>query len=153
MVEPSEFETLPIGEPASTIGGIYSTLASTHTRAIQVHMVTEQFLDIGTPKDYLEVSLALADDKESLLYGVGAKIGQDSQVSRTALWDNVHVGARCSLSHCVVTDGVRVPDGSNFRNVVITAKTERRQEPFEQQIGELLVTPLSHNDAEDSTEL
>ena len=151
MVEPAVFETLPIGEPASTIGGIYSTLASKHTRAIQVHMITEQFLDIGTPKDYLEVSLALAEDKESLLHGVGTKIGQDTQVIRTVLWDNVHVGARCSLDHCVVTDGVRVPDGSNFRNVIITGKTERRQEPFEQKIGNLLVTPLSHNDTEDST--
>jgi len=43
-----------------------------------------------------------------------------------------------------------VPDGSNFRNVIITGKTERRQEPFEQKIGNLLVTPLSHNDTEDS---
>ena len=121
MVEPDVFETLPAGEPVSTIGGVYSDLASGHDDLIRAHRVNGRFLDVGTPVDYLTTSLALAADEgqAALPAGSNSRIDPSSRLVRTAVWDDVVIGAACELVDCIVTDGVHVPARTRLERKIL----------------------------------
>lgn len=124
LVEPDVFASLPLGEPASTVGGVYSDLAADDRRAIRAHQVACQFLDIGTPADYLETSLSLAPDGNlASTAGANARIDPTARLVRTAVWDDVTIEADCALVDCVVTDGARIPRGSQFQARALIASS------------------------------
>jgi ADP-glucose pyrophosphorylase len=54
-------------------------------------------------------------------------------VTRSILWDDISVGAGATLDECIVTDGVRVPSGTDYRRAVLVAGSAP---------GELLATPF-----------
>jgi NDP-sugar pyrophosphorylase family protein len=120
VVQAAVFEGLPAGRPASTIGGIYDGLLSAPGRGgapIRAHRVDDEFLDVGTPADYLAASLAVArrEGHESMPAGAGSTIDPTASLDRTAIWDDAVVGAGCHLEECIVTDGVRLPPGTALR--------------------------------------
>jgi|TARA_B100001964_G_scaffold121880_1_gene135204 NDP-sugar pyrophosphorylase family protein len=124
LVEPDVFASLPLGEPASSIGGVYSDLAADDRRALRTHQVACRFLDIGTPADYLETSLALAPGGNlTPTAGLGTRIDPTARLVRTAVWDDVTIEADCTLVDCVVTDGARIPRGSRFQAQALIASS------------------------------
>ena len=121
VAEAQVFEDLPAGRPAATIGGLYDRLLSAPGRGrdapIRAHRVADEFLDVGTPADYLAASLAVArrEGQESIPPGAGSTIDPTAALERTAVWDDAAVGADCRLEDCIVTDGVRLPPGTALR--------------------------------------
>ena len=118
LVEAAVFADLPAGRPAATIGGIYDRLLADpddeRPGSIRAHGCGDDFLDVGTPADYLAASLAVArrEGCEALPVGAGSTIHPSASLERTAVWDHVRIGADCRLDRCIVADGVSLPAGT-----------------------------------------
>ena len=152
IAESDVFDGLALGQPASSIGGVYSELASADSRAIRIHPVDAQFLDIGTASDYLATSLILAaaEGIDPLPLGTGTHVERTARLVRTAVWNDVRIEAGSELVDCIVTDGAHVPAGSHFRKTAIVTAAERPPGSNEQRVGDLLITPLADASGSDT---
>ena len=148
VVEAAVFENLPAGRPAATIGGLYNGLLAPpgHGRGtpIRAHRVEAEFLDVGTPADYLAASLIVArrEKRRSLPAGAGSTIDPSASLERTAVWDDVVIGAGCRLDECIVADGVRLPPGTTLRRRICVRAVDAGTEPGGQVVGNAVVHPL-----------
>ena len=104
----SVFGSLPDGVPAETISGLYQGFVATQPGRVCVYPVTAPFLDVGTPRDYLDAARRFV--------GTGGTLEVASDSVR---WPGVHVAPGARLTRCVVatdvpadvtaTDAVLVP--------------------------------------------
>ena len=121
LVEATVFADLPAGRPAATIGGVYDRLlavpADERPGGIRAHRCEDEFLDVGTPADYLAASLAAArrEGYDALPVGAGSTVHPTASLVRTAVWDHTRIGADCRLDECIVADGVSLPAGTVLR--------------------------------------
>jgi mannose-1-phosphate guanylyltransferase len=122
VVHADAFRSLPVGEPASSVGGLYDRLIESQPGAIRGCVVDAAFWDIGTPLDYWNVSMALAKRESGADQVAGLRVSIDptSRVSRSVLWDDIVVEPHCLLEECVVTDRVRIPRGSVYRRKILS---------------------------------
>ena len=148
VAEAAVFEGLPAGRPAATIGGLYNRLldASSHggDAPIRAHRVADEFLDVGTPADYLAASLAVArrERHESIPAGAGSTIDPTASLVRTAVWDDAVVGAACRLDECIVADGVRLPPGTALRRRICLRAGDAGAGNGERTLGNAVLHPL-----------
>lgn len=121
MVEAQVVESLAVGQPAATVGGVYDELIARQPGAICGWTCKAAFWDVGTISDYWSTSWAFAarEGAADVLVGRGAKIADTARVSRSILWDDVDVSSDAFLEGCVVTDGVRVPPGAEYRDLIV----------------------------------
>jgi mannose-1-phosphate guanylyltransferase len=115
------FASLPDNEPAETVRGVYPRLLAARGSAIAAFESGAQFLDVGTPRDYLATVATIAA-REHRPFDVGADchIGIDAQVECSVLWDRVTIGAGATLVDCIVADDVHVPAGSRYAASILT---------------------------------
>jgi NDP-sugar pyrophosphorylase family protein len=118
VAEAEAFASVPLGVPYETVGSLYPALLAERPGAIRAFQTTGEFMDIGTPSDYLATSLALAA-REGVDTAANATISPTARVGRTVLWDDVVVEDGAMLRECVVTDGVRVPADTSWHGVTI----------------------------------
>lgn len=129
------FATLPAGRPASTIGGVYDRLLTDAPGSIRGLVVKAIFWDIGTVADYRRTSAVLAHGVRSL--GRHSTCAPSAELRDTIVWDHVSIGEHAVLDECIVTDGVRVPDGAAFSEAILL------RGPY----GQLITVPLpSHHE-------
>ncbi len=138
------FAALDPDVPSSTIGGVYDRLAERTPGSIRAFTSGASFADIGTAEDYLETCLAVARDEGlgGTLVGARSSLDEGARVSRSVLWDDVHVEGGAVLESCVVTDGAVVPSGTRLTCRVITRGDGREPGPDDTRLGALLVSPL-----------
>jgi mannose-1-phosphate guanylyltransferase len=129
VAEAEAFASLPDNTPHESVGALYPELMKHSPGAIRAYVSSAEFLDIGTPADYLDTCLRIAAREGQALTG------------ESVLWDDVEVDARAQLTRCVVTDGVRVPPGE-WRNVTIR-QAEGDLEPFEHRHDGVAIGPLA----------
>jgi NDP-sugar pyrophosphorylase family protein len=112
-VEARAFAEVPDGQPAETIRWLYPRLIAEHPGSLRAYVSEAEFLDIGTPADYLATALRVAA-REGRPPDVGAAVQIDpsARVRGSILWDRVTIGAGAELDACIVTDDVVVPAGS-----------------------------------------
>ena len=127
IVQPAAFARLPLDEPAESISGIYRTLVAENPGAVRAFLCASDFVDVGTPEDYLEASAAVGQREGRPLPHLGrsCEIEPTAVVSDSILWDRVRVGAGAMLRRCIVADGVEIPAGAKFENCVIIQKEGR----------------------------
>jgi NDP-sugar pyrophosphorylase family protein len=114
------FESLTDGVRAETVNEIYPRLIAAHPHAIGAFVCRASFRDIGTPADYLETSIHLAGlEGDRLASGSGVEIPPTASVVRTAIWDDVRIGAGAELIECILCDGVVVPAGARYQRCAI----------------------------------
>jgi mannose-1-phosphate guanylyltransferase len=113
----SVFETLTDGCPASTVGGVYDELIRTRPGAIRAFRCDAAFWDVGTVADYWRTSQAFS--KSGIDAGKRTRIHESARVTASVLWDDVEVGADAVVDACVVTDGVSVPAGAEYRRSIV----------------------------------
>ena len=144
LVEAAVFAHLPRDQPAATIGGIYDALLTERPRTIRAHVVDARFHDIGTPADYLATSLeiAAAEGQAALPVGERSLVDPTATLTRTAVWNEVVIGAGCRLTECIVTDGVVLPPHSAFAREAIVCGGGRAPRGPERRLDDLLLTPL-----------
>jgi mannose-1-phosphate guanylyltransferase len=127
------FDGITPGAAASSIGGVYDELIASRPGSLRAVVSDAAFHDVGTPADYWRMSLAFAaaggapPAAQGLSPAAGFSIGSRSRIAPSArvtqsiLWDDVVVGPHTQLDECIVTDGVRVPDGASHRREILVA--------------------------------
>ncbi len=120
-VNAEAFDRVAADQPADSVGALYPTLIAERPGSVRGFVCDASFHDIGTPHDYLQTSLRLARQEHLGLPLVGRDCAVDptATLEETVLWDDVIIGKDAMLSHCVVADGVRVPDGAQFADAAI----------------------------------
>jgi NDP-sugar pyrophosphorylase family protein len=139
--EPDAFESVPVGVPYETVGALYPALLSQRPGTIRAYRTTGQFMDIGTPSDYLDTSLRLAAREGTATAAAHATISATARVERSVLWEDVVVEDGVMLRECIVTDAVRVPADTSWHGVTIRNATDELA-PGERRIEGLAIAAL-----------
>ena len=109
---------------------------------MRAHVCAAEFLDIGTPDDYLRTSLLLARREGGAPQrGARTLVDPTALIDESILWDDVEVGAGSMLRGCVVADGARVPGDTSWNGVTLRPAIGDLA-PGERRIGELAVASL-----------
>jgi mannose-1-phosphate guanylyltransferase len=125
VVDPRAFATVPAGTPYE-VGTLYPALAAAQPGSIRLFRTAADFLDIGTPADYLNTALTLAARDGLPCAGLNSRVDFSARVERSVLWDDVVVEAGAMLNECVVADGVVVPADTSWRGVTLRVPTRER---------------------------
>ena len=106
----SVFAALPDGVAAETVAGIYRE----HVGGGRIYgwPVETPFLDVGTPRDYLDASLSLAAAEGRSAIEAGAFVDPSAAVERTVVWPGARVEAGARLSECIAAGGATVAAGT-----------------------------------------
>lgn len=145
VVEAVAFASAVPGTAIESTSTLYPALMKARPGSVRAHLCRAAFFDIGTPGDYLRTNIEFtAREPTSRLHGARARVDTTALVEHSVLWDDVEVGAGCSLRRCVVVDGVRVPDGTSWNSVTIRAATSDLI-ASERRVGDLAVAPLLHD--------
>lgn len=140
------FASLEDGVPAESVNSLYPRLIADHRGSVAAYLAQASFLDIGTPRDCLDTSLALADVEGARLVGADAHLADSAVLVRTIVWDDVTVGARAHLYECIVADGVHIPDGARYERCAIVSAGDRAPVDGERIDGALLVRSFAGDD-------
>ena len=88
------FATLEDGVPAESVNALYPRLMAEQPGSVAAYVSQASFLDIGTPRDCLDTSLALARVEGARFVGTGARLADSAVLVRSMVWDDVTVGER-----------------------------------------------------------
>jgi mannose-1-phosphate guanylyltransferase len=143
VAEAAAFAALPDNVPHESTGALYPALIETRRGAVRAHVCTAEFMDIGTPADYLKTALLLAarDGAAAPLPGARARIHASARITDSILWDDVDVGEGAYLRECVVTDGVQVPGDTSWTGVTIR-RAGGELAANERRVEDLAIAPL-----------
>ena len=142
VVDASVFADLPDGVRTESVGSVYPKLMASDPHSVRAFLTDATFRDIGTPADCLRTSLELAEIEGSHLRGKDPRIALDAVVERSALWDDVAVGAGARLTECVVGDGAVIPEGAVFERCAIVAADGHAPHAADRTEGALLIRPF-----------
>ncbi len=138
------FAGLQDGVFAETVNELYPRLIAQQPRSVGAFISGASFRDIGTPADYLATSVELAAaEGDRMTIGRGVRVDPSARLFRTAVWDDVTVGAGAVLDECIVGDGAQVPPGARYQRVAIVPAGVRLPADDERIEGGLLIRPLS----------
>src|SRR5262249_54922192 len=127
MVEHTVFASLPPGQPAQSIGGVYDALIATRPGAVCGFVTESSFLDIGTVADYWSASWSLIDAGSSTgAIGQRTTIEPSARITRSILWDDVDVSSDCVIDECIITDRVSVPSGTRLQRTILASAPDGR---------------------------
>jgi mannose-1-phosphate guanylyltransferase len=131
MAGAEAFRSLPDGQPAGSIGGVYDRLLASSPGSIRGFVSDAAFSDIGTPSDYFRTSADYLHTEQrgsdsrllagGTIAGRNLRMGAAATVRDSILWDDVVLGDDCFLDHCIVTDRVEVPGATRYRNAILVA--------------------------------
>jgi mannose-1-phosphate guanylyltransferase len=137
------FAGLTDGVPAETVNALYPALIARERHAIAAFISDASFRDIGTPSDYLTTSAELAQiEGHRMTSGARTRIDPSASLVRTAVWDDVTVGAGAELVECIVADGVNIPAGARYRRCAIVRADGRAPQGRERLDADLLVCEI-----------
>jgi NDP-sugar pyrophosphorylase family protein len=119
VAEAEAFASVPEATPYESVGALYPALIDARPGSVRAFVTSGEFLDIGTPDDYLRTSLLLGTREGSSVHGQNARVHGSARVEESVLWDDVEVGEGVMLRQCVVTDGVRVPADTSWIGVTM----------------------------------
>ena len=138
VVEAAALASVPDATPYESVGSLYPALIAARRGSVRAFVTAGEFLDIGTPDDYLRTSLLLAAREGRPLYGERARVHPSARVERSMLWDDVEVGDGAMLRECVVTDGVHVPADTSWVGVTMR-RPDGELAPGERVIGGIAI--------------
>jgi NDP-sugar pyrophosphorylase family protein len=115
------FALVPEGMAGESVIGVYPIMMRERPQVVRAFVTEASFLDIGTPRDYVDtnVAIAAADGIEPWTRGARVRVAPTARVVRSILWDDVTVGEEAVLEDCVVTDGVAIPAGARYTGSAI----------------------------------
>lgn len=141
VADASAFAHVPDDEPYETVGRLYPDLIAARPGSIRAFRCEAEYLDIGTPADYLRTSLLVESREGGPVVGQRCHIAASARLERSILWDDVVVEDGVFLRECVVTDGAIVPADTSWHGVTI----RRADGPLasqERRIGDLAIASL-----------
>ncbi len=149
VAEAEAFAALPDNTPHESVAVLYPALMAERRGAVRAFACSAEFMDIGTPADYLQTSRLLAARDAAARgiqrapYQAGARstVSESARVEDSILWDDVVVDEGTMLRECVVTDGVHVPADTSWVGVILR-RAEGELAPNERRIGDLAIASL-----------
>jgi NDP-sugar pyrophosphorylase family protein len=123
------FDGLADGVPAETIAGIYRDLVATAPGRIRAWRATTDFIDVGTPRDYLRAALTFEPERRP-------------GVRRSAIWPEARVAEDVALDGCVVAGPVRLPAGFRATDAVIVPAAVAGLNDAATIAGDIAVFPM-----------
>lgn len=117
------FADLPDGEPAETIAGIYRDMPARAAGELRALPVQTEFLDVGTPADYLDVALRLAGQPEGAAIEPGADVDPAAILTHVSVWPGATVAAGATLHNCIVAGNAQVPRGFRASDAVLVPES------------------------------
>ena len=144
IADAAAFADVPDNVPWESVGRLYPQLVRDRPNSVRVFPCEATFDDIGTPADYLDTSIRLAERGDGdLTAGAGSHIDPTAQIERSIIWNDVIVEAGTTLRDCIVTDGVRVPGHRSWERLMLRAVgPDDPLAPGEQRIGDLAAAPF-----------
>jgi len=114
IVNASVFAGVRPDVKSETVHGIYPGVIAERPGAVRIFHSGVEFFDIGSPRDYLETAITIAQRE-----GKPLDRGRDCSITgaelvNTIIWDRVTVGSGARLSECVAADDVVVPPAAEF---------------------------------------
>lgn len=143
VAEANVFADLADGVPYESVGALYPALMRADPRAVAAFVSGATFQDIGTPADCLATSLALTRDEGDHLVSPHAAVAATAVLERTAVWDDVTIGAGARLVECIVADGSRIPDGLSLHRCAVIPSAAHVPEDGDRLEGGLLIRPMN----------
>jgi NDP-sugar pyrophosphorylase family protein len=117
---------------------------------IAAHIAEGMWFELSTLQRYLDISLALLNQRESDLYtGRDASIDREANVHESILWDDVIVERGARVRRAILGDGVRVrageevTDAAVVRAGLVAGVTPPAKAPKGYVKGDTFVVPLS----------
>jgi mannose-1-phosphate guanylyltransferase len=143
VVEARTFAGLKDGDPAETVAGIYRERIAAGTKAIRGYCIDLPFIDVGTPRDYLEAALSLAGagERNAIEPGARMNLASTASLTGTVVWNNASIGPGCVLDGCVVAD-VSLPPRFRASNAVLVPASITKPADDATIIGDVAVFPL-----------
>lgn len=143
IVDGRVFENLEDGVPAESVGGLYPALIARDPHSVGAFVSDASFRDIGTPADYLRTSAELAAiEGDRMTSGKGTRIDASAAVVRSAVWDDVEIGAEAEIVESIVCDGVAIPPAARYRRCAIVPAGSRAARDRERIDGNLLICEI-----------
>jgi len=126
IVQSDVFATLPAGQPARSVGGLYDEMIAADPGSIRAFVSDAAYWDVGTVADYWSTSWSFAGREQGAapIAGTRVDIAQTARVSRSILWDDIEVSRDAVVEECIVTDGVRVPAGARYRRAILLREAD-----------------------------
>ena len=129
-VHASVFEGIPKGVAANSVGQIYLDVIAAMPGSIRGYQCQARFWDIGTIEDYWTTchTFAARESSHAASQAPGfpsrgpvmpGAAFTDARVIDSIVWDHVILGAGCSLTRCIVTDGVRIPPDTRYTDSIL----------------------------------
>jgi NDP-sugar pyrophosphorylase family protein len=111
--------------PSETVKELYPALIAERPGSVRVYRSEAEFLDIGTPADYLEtVDIICEREHRRIDSGVGNSVHPTATVRHSVLWDRVTVQEHAELIDCIVADDVVIPVGHKYeRSAIVNGPT------------------------------
>jgi len=142
VAEAGVFADLEDGVPSESVAALYPRLMRENPRAVAAYASDALFQDIGTPADCLATSLALVRKEGDHLVSPGARVASTAVLERTAVWDDVEIGAGAHLVECIVADGSRIPAGMALHRCAVIPADGRDAADGERIERGLLIHPF-----------
>lgn len=142
VADAAAFASVPDATPYESVGALYPALIAARPGSVRAFITRGDFLDIGTPDDYLRTSLLLGEREGRALRGRDVRVHATARIEDSVLWDDVEVGEGTFLRQCVVTDGVHVPADTSWIGVTMR-KPSGELAPGERVIEGLAISSLS----------
>jgi NDP-sugar pyrophosphorylase family protein len=141
VAEAEAFASVPADTPFESTRALYPTLIASRPGSIRAFHAAAEFFDIGTPADYLDTSLQIAEREGRGGMHAHARVHASARVERSVLWDDVVVEAGAMLRECVVMDGARIPSDTSWHGVTIRVADDELA-PDEKRIDDLAIASL-----------
>jgi mannose-1-phosphate guanylyltransferase len=124
-VDARAFAAVAEDEPSETVKALYPALIAARADAVRVYRSSAEFLDVGTPADYLEtVDIICARENRHIDAGAGISVHPTATIHHSVLWDRVTVQEHAELVDCVVADDAVIPAGARYQRCAIAQTAE-----------------------------
>jgi mannose-1-phosphate guanylyltransferase len=121
------FSSLPADAPSETTGYLYPKMMAERPGSLRGWRVDAPFVDVGTPRDYLNAALAEAPP---------------AGLNHAVAWSNASVPSDAMLDECIVAGPLVLPSGFRAsRSVIVPASVLKPHERVP-TIGEVALFPL-----------
>jgi NDP-sugar pyrophosphorylase family protein len=137
VIEPEVLESIPAGRPSDINAEVYPALLEADPESVGAWLHPGWWFEAGSPSRYLQLNMEMLQRSgRRSVFGPGFFVDEDARVDRavvgegshllagaavsgSVLWENVTVGERTTVHGCVITDGLFLPPGGEWRNAIL----------------------------------
>lgn len=145
VANPGVFDHLADGVPAETTSELYVQMLAERFGSLRGWRVTERFVDVGTPRDYMRAvsfSQAAVGGPRSLPAAATPATHRGARLSRSVVWPGASVAPDVELDECIVAGPVTLPAGFRARRSVLVPAAVLRPDEAVPTVGDVAVFPL-----------